>query len=294
MYKSSRSDIPRVIKHTLSKNVICFGSWLTSRPSEAQAYALRFAGRTQSSRALLLAGVLPGHFTRGKEGLLEPPRCDSSGKRFDATADDAQRPRVFCVFKDFQALSWLRPDKREAGAVARSRNPATGGTCIGPGLLFKLHVYGEKVSDSSLMIAAAAARRAATAARPGETPLQAALQAAKACWKRAEAERRARRRAKVGAKPKLRTKAPPEQSVEAGAIVVQAEHLAHEAAACKEAWDARAAVRLLRQSAALMESANAARKQLRRAANEVLQVLDVEDPKTRSLVGDALRTFGVQ
>ncbi|OLQ04302.1 hypothetical protein AK812_SmicGene12570 [Symbiodinium microadriaticum] len=108
------------------------------------------------------------------------------------------------------------------------------------------------------------------------------------------AERRARRRAKVGAKPKLRTKAPPEQSVEAGAIVVQAEHLAHEAAACKEAWDARAAVRLLRQSAALMESANAARKQLRRAANEVLQVLDVEDPKTRSLVGDALRTFGVQ
>ncbi|CAE7902708.1 unnamed protein product [Symbiodinium microadriaticum] len=74
----------------------------------------------------------------------------------------------------------------------------------------------------------------------------------------------------------------------------QAEHLAHEAAACKEAWDARAAVRLLRQSAALMESANAARKQLRRAANEVLQVLDVEDPKTRSLVGDALRTFGVQ
>lgn len=72
--------------------------------AEDPAYALRFAGRTQSSRALLLAGVLPGHFTRGKEGLLEPPRCDSSGKRFDATADDAQRPRVFCVFKDFQAL----------------------------------------------------------------------------------------------------------------------------------------------------------------------------------------------
>ena len=123
-----------------------------------QAYALRFAGRTQSSRALLLAGVLPGpsmhaptdvfswmpaavnllivrpgNFTRGKarisegsascqpsrlycrweisrvisihlmylhvsnvhvalqEGLLEPPRCDASGKRFDATTDDARR-----------------------------------------------------------------------------------------------------------------------------------------------------------------------------------------------------------
>ena len=73
MYKSSRSDIPRVIKHTLSKNVICFGSWLTSRPSEAQAYALRFAGRTQSSRALLLAGVLPGPWRLCFSGPVDVP-----------------------------------------------------------------------------------------------------------------------------------------------------------------------------------------------------------------------------
>lgn len=52
---------------------------------------------------MLLAGVLPGKHTRGKEGLLEPP--DSSGGfRFDSTCNDVKRPRVFCVFKDFQAL----------------------------------------------------------------------------------------------------------------------------------------------------------------------------------------------
>ncbi|CAK8992194.1 unnamed protein product [Durusdinium trenchii] len=67
-------------------------------------YALRFAGKCQT-RAVLLAGVLPGRFTRGKEGLLEAPAMPAMpGLRFDSTCDDASRPRVFCVFKDFQAL----------------------------------------------------------------------------------------------------------------------------------------------------------------------------------------------
>lgn len=71
--------------------------------AEDPGYALRFAGKTQRTRAMLLAGVLPGKHTRGKEGLLEPP--DSSGGfRFDSTCNDVKRPRVFCVFKDFQAL----------------------------------------------------------------------------------------------------------------------------------------------------------------------------------------------
>eukprot|EP00931_Biecheleriopsis_adriatica_P059529 TRINITY_DN35627_c0_g1_i1.p1 TRINITY_DN35627_c0_g1~~TRINITY_DN35627_c0_g1_i1.p1 ORF type:complete len:545 (+),score=101.05 TRINITY_DN35627_c0_g1_i1:102-1637(+) len=72
--------------------------------AEDPAYALRFAGCTQRSRALLLAGVLPGRVTRGKAGLLEPPLCASTGVRFDSTVDDATKPRVVCVFRDFQAL----------------------------------------------------------------------------------------------------------------------------------------------------------------------------------------------
>ncbi|CAE7702008.1 unnamed protein product, partial [Symbiodinium pilosum] len=147
--------------------------------------------------------------------------------------------------------------------------------------------------------ATAAARRAAAAARPSNS-LKAALRAAKACWKRAEAQRlaRAKRKSKVRAKSRPRTTAQPDQSVEASievsATLKQAESVALAAASCKEAWDAKEAVRLLRRAAALMESTQAARKQLRKAANDVLQVLDVEDPNTRSLVGDALRTFGVQ
>lgn len=72
--------------------------------AEDPGYALRFAGKTQRTRAMLLAGVLPGKHTRGKEGLLEPPADSSGGFRFDSTCNDVKRPRVFCVFKDFQAL----------------------------------------------------------------------------------------------------------------------------------------------------------------------------------------------
>lgn len=74
------------------------GSYFT----EDAAYALRFCGRTPT-RALFLAGVLPGRCCKGEDSLVEPP-ADITGARFDSTVDDPERPKVFCVFRDFQAL----------------------------------------------------------------------------------------------------------------------------------------------------------------------------------------------
>lgn len=75
------------------------------------AYALRFCDRG-TPRALLLARVLVGHYTRGAPGLVEPPLLGGhggtsgagGGRRYDSTADSCQDPRIFCVFRDFQAL----------------------------------------------------------------------------------------------------------------------------------------------------------------------------------------------
>jgi len=72
--------------------------------AEDPGYALRFCGRTPRTRALFLAGVLPGRCCRGEDGLVEPPQADATGARYDSTVDDPERPRVFCVFRDFQAL----------------------------------------------------------------------------------------------------------------------------------------------------------------------------------------------
>jgi len=70
--------------------------------AEEATFALRFCGRSQH-RAIFLAGVLPGRFCRGAEGLVEPPALDA-GTRYDSTVDDPANPKVFCVFRDFQAI----------------------------------------------------------------------------------------------------------------------------------------------------------------------------------------------
>lgn len=72
--------------------------------AEEAAYALRFSGPRSHSRAVFLAGVLPGSFCRGEEGLVEPPLAAANGARYDSTVDDPERPKMFCVFRDFQAL----------------------------------------------------------------------------------------------------------------------------------------------------------------------------------------------
>jgi len=77
-------------------------------------YALRFSGRVPP-RVLILACVLVGRYTKGSAGIVEPPligeedacrtkSLGSGGRRYDSTVDDSQNPRVFCVFRDFQAL----------------------------------------------------------------------------------------------------------------------------------------------------------------------------------------------
>jgi len=86
------------------------GTYFTVDPE----YALRFSDRVPP-RALILARVLVGRYTKGSAGMVEPPMIGeedtcrtkslgSGGRRYDSTVDDCQNPRVFCVFRDFQAL----------------------------------------------------------------------------------------------------------------------------------------------------------------------------------------------
>jgi len=89
------------------------GTYFATEPE----YALRFCDREAPS-ALLLASVLVGRYTRGVPGLVEPPllndqepkahrgdiRSAASVRRYDSTVDCCHAPRVFCVFRDFQAL----------------------------------------------------------------------------------------------------------------------------------------------------------------------------------------------
>lgn len=106
---TSWESVPNIVRHGFNR-AYAFNARHGSKLgrgvyfTEDAAYALRFAKQSSNSRALFLAGVLPGHMTRGQEGLIEPPVANAFGARFDSTADDPLWPRVICVFRDFQAL----------------------------------------------------------------------------------------------------------------------------------------------------------------------------------------------
>jgi len=68
-------------------------------------YSSRFCDKRQTSRVVFLASVLVGEWTRGSPELVEPPHKDSEGMiRFDSTVDNEESPKIFCVFRDFQAI----------------------------------------------------------------------------------------------------------------------------------------------------------------------------------------------
>lgn len=107
---TSWESVPNIVRHGFNRAYAFagrHGSKLGKGTyfAEDPGYALRFCGRGAGGapRALFLAGVLPGRVTWGRDGLLEPP-ADSSGVRYDSTADSPTCPRVLCAFRDFQAL----------------------------------------------------------------------------------------------------------------------------------------------------------------------------------------------
>lgn len=72
------------------------------------AYSQRFCdkrgGGTDGSKVAILARVLVGRYCKGASTDVEPPLLFAeSGLRYDSTVDNEDNPRIFAVFRDFQA-----------------------------------------------------------------------------------------------------------------------------------------------------------------------------------------------
>lgn len=78
--------------------------------SQQAGYSARFCGsdvrlRRGGRGAMLLSKVLVGECAKGAPELVEPPYKDAAGlQRYDSVVDDVERPSMYCVFRDFQAL----------------------------------------------------------------------------------------------------------------------------------------------------------------------------------------------
>lgn len=72
------------------------------------AYSHRFCDRggggNDNTKVMILAHVLIGRYCKGSKADLEPPLLDAkAGVRYDSTVDNENSPKIFAVFRDFQA-----------------------------------------------------------------------------------------------------------------------------------------------------------------------------------------------
>eukprot|EP00929_Paragymnodinium_shiwhaense_P012984 TRINITY_DN120850_c0_g1_i1.p2 TRINITY_DN120850_c0_g1~~TRINITY_DN120850_c0_g1_i1.p2 ORF type:complete len:631 (+),score=162.07 TRINITY_DN120850_c0_g1_i1:90-1895(+) len=73
------------------------------------SYSNRFCdkrgGGRDKTKVMILARVLVGNYCKGAPSDIEPPIADrDTGIRFDSTVDNEDRPTIFAVFRDFQAV----------------------------------------------------------------------------------------------------------------------------------------------------------------------------------------------
>lgn len=72
------------------------------------AYSQRFCDRRgggkDGTKVAILARVLVGRYSKGASTDVEPPLFDTeAGLRYDSTVDDKDNPKIFAIFRDFQA-----------------------------------------------------------------------------------------------------------------------------------------------------------------------------------------------
>jgi len=73
--------------------------------SASANYSMRFCDKKAPRRYMFLAKVLVGTWTKGNTELKEAPYRDYEGLlRYDSTVDAVEEPRIFCIFRDYQAL----------------------------------------------------------------------------------------------------------------------------------------------------------------------------------------------
>lgn len=80
-------------------------TYFSSDFSYSHRFCDRRGGGKDGTKVILLCGVLVGKYCKGSPSDIEPPVADpNTGERYDSTVDNEERPSIFAVFRDFQAL----------------------------------------------------------------------------------------------------------------------------------------------------------------------------------------------
>uniref|UniRef100_A0A7S0FGF7 Poly [ADP-ribose] polymerase n=1 Tax=Pyrodinium bahamense TaxID=73915 RepID=A0A7S0FGF7_9DINO len=109
---TSWATVPKIVRHGFNRSfagrhgtLLGMATYFSTDPAYSHRFCDRHGGGTDKTKVLLLAQVLVGNYCRGSSSDVEPPVMDiESGERFDSTVDNEERPGIFAVFRDFQAV----------------------------------------------------------------------------------------------------------------------------------------------------------------------------------------------
>lgn len=123
---TSWATVPKILKQGFNRSfagrhgtLLGAATYFSVDVAYSQRFCDRRGGGVSGTKAVLLSRVLVGRHCKGGPSDVEPPLLpDGSGDRYDSTVDNEDRPGIFAVFKDFQAVPLFLVEFRGGPALA--------------------------------------------------------------------------------------------------------------------------------------------------------------------------------
>ena len=80
-----------------------FGNGVYFATKASYSALTKYAVPDQGLQYIYVAKVLVGKYTKGKEGLKDPPTVEGQTSRYDSVVDNVSNPEMFVIFYDYES-----------------------------------------------------------------------------------------------------------------------------------------------------------------------------------------------
>lgn len=105
-------NVPEILQHGFNRSfagrhgtLLGVATYFSNELAYSQRFCDRHGAGADATKVMIRARVLVGNYCKGASECIEPPVMDAAtGTKYDSTVDSTERPKIFAVFKDFQAV----------------------------------------------------------------------------------------------------------------------------------------------------------------------------------------------
>lgn len=109
---TSWANVPEILQHGFNRSfagrhgtMLGVATYFSNELAYSQRFCDRHGAGADATKVMIRARVLVGNYCKGASECIEPPVMEAAtGIKYDSTVDSIDRPKIFAVFKDFQAV----------------------------------------------------------------------------------------------------------------------------------------------------------------------------------------------